>query len=269
MSDTLPNANGENRKFRPFVELLFSLSFLTRLPIPFVRTFDPPPLAQSMRFFSIAGAVVGGLNGLVLMALQSLHVQSLMACALTCAIGTLITGALHEDGLSDMVDGFFGGRSREQRLTIMRDSHIGNYGAMALIFAVLARVGAYQALIVLPILSVVILLAAAGAFSRAMVVDLMWATRNARNDGLSVFAGRPSRNSALFAIISGGALVVYAGTRIEGYSGALAILAACAVTALLRRLAMRMIGGQTGDVCGAVQVLSEIAMLAVFTAMIG
>lgn len=269
MSDTLPETNGETGKFRPFAELLFSLRFLTRLPIPFTRTLDPPQLARSMRFFGFAGALIGALNGLVLESLNFLHLPSLMAATFTCAIGALITGALHEDGLSDMMDGLFGGKSPEQRLLIMRDSRIGNYGAMALILALLARVAAFEALLHLPILTVILLLAAAGAFSRAMMVDLLWATRSARRDGLSAFAGRPGRNAALFAIIPAGALTIYAGLGIQNASGVAAILAACAVTALLRRLAMRMIGGQTGDVCGAVQVLSEISMLATFTAMIG
>ncbi len=269
MSDIPPNTSGERGRFRPFAELLFSLRFLTRLPIPFTRTLDPPPLAESMRFFALAGAFIGTLNGLVLLGLHYLHLPALMAATLTCASAALITGALHEDGLSDMVDGLFGGKSREQRLLIMRDSRIGNYGAIALILAMLTRVAAYEALLNLSLTTVILIFAASGAFSRAMVVDLLWATRSARSDGLSVFAGRPGRNSALFAILFGGALTVCAGFQIQQASGVVAILAACAVTAVVRRLAIRMIGGQTGDVCGAVQVLSEIAMLAVFTSMIG
>ncbi len=265
----MPDTNGENGRFRPFAEMVFSLGFLTRLPIPLTKTLDPPPLSQSMRFFAFAGTLVGAANGIVLLGLHYVHVSALMAAILACGFGAIITGALHEDGLSDMVDGLFGGKTREQRLLIMRDSRIGNYGALALGLAILARVAAYQILVALPPFTAVLLLAATGAFSRAMMVDLMWATRSARSDGLSVFAGRPGRNVALFAIVSGGALAIVAGFQIQHASGVIAILAACAVTALVRRLAIRMIGGQTGDVCGAVQVLSEIAMLVVFTAMIG
>ncbi len=265
----MPDSNGGNGRFRPFAELLFSLRFLTRIPIPFTRTLDPPPLSQSMRFFALAGALLGAANGIVLLGFHYLHVPALLAATFAYAFGAIITGALHEDGLSDMVDGLFGGKTPEQRLTIMRDSRIGNYGALALGLAVVARLAAYQALLTLPVMSVLLLLAATGAFSRAMMVDLLWATRAARSDGLSVFAGRPRRNSALFAIISGGAFTIFAGFQVQHASGVVAILAACAITAVLRRLAIRLIGGQTGDVCGAVQVLSEIAMLSVFSAMIG
>jgi adenosylcobinamide-GDP ribazoletransferase len=269
MSDTLHKENEEPRKFRPFAELLVSLRFLTRFPVPFSRTIDPLPLSQGMRFFAVAGLLIGAISGFILVGLRSLHVPVLMAAAFTCMLGALITGALHEDGLADTVDGLFGGKTREQRLLIMRDSRIGTYGAIALGLAMLIRVGAYEALFTLPSTTTILLIAAAGGFSRAMVVDMMWATRPARSDGLSVLAGRPGRNTALFAIASGGAFTVYAGLGVQDVSGFIAILAALAVTGLLRRLAMQQIGGQTGDICGAVQVLSEIVMLAVFTSMIG
>jgi adenosylcobinamide-GDP ribazoletransferase len=64
-------------------------------------------------------------------------------------------------------------------------------------------------------------------------------------------------------------LTIYAGLNLRIESGFIALLAAAIITGLLRRTAMRLVGGQTGDVCGAVQVLSEILMLAVFSAMIG
>jgi adenosylcobinamide-GDP ribazoletransferase len=269
MSDNPPPIAESEGRFRPFAELVFSLSFLTRLPIPFSRTLDPPALSQSMRFFAIAGGLVGAANGICLALMHYLHVPHLMASALTCMFGLMVTGGLHEDGLADSADGLFGGKSRERRLEIMRDSRIGSYGAMALFSCLLARTGALDALYNLPAWISIFLIAAAGAFSRAMVVDLMWATRPARADGLSVFAGRPGRNSALFAIITGGALVIAAGSFIRPESGVLAVLAALAVTGLLRRAAMRLIGGQTGDICGATQVLVEIVVLAVFVSMIG
>ena len=268
MSDNLPTENESFNKFRPFAEMLVSLRFLTRLPIPFARTIDAPPLAQSMRFFGFAGAMIGAGQGLALWALQAVHLPGFVVATLTTMIGIIVTGALHEDGLADSVDGLFGGQTRERRLEIMRDSRIGTYGASALMLALLVRIGAYQALLGLPPASVVLLLAAAGAFSRAMVVDMMWATRPARSDGLSVVAGRPGRNSALFAIITAGALTLFAGSFIRADSGIIALAAAGCLTALVRRLAMRLIGGQTGDICGAVQIVAELGMLVGFTATI-
>ena len=269
MNDVLPPNDVRSEKFRPFAEIISSLSFLTRLPIPFAKTLDPPPLAQSMRFFALAGAIVGALNGLVLEGLQALHVPSLLAAALTCMFGLLVTGGLHEDGLADSADGLFGGKTREDRLHIMHDSRIGSFGAMALITCLLARVASYEALLALPAYACIAIVAATAAFSRAMVVDMMWATKSARSDGLSVLAGRPGRGAALFAIVTGGALAIVAGLNLRPESGVVAVLAAAGITGLIRRYAMRQIGGQTGDICGATQVLVEITMFVVFLAMIG
>ena len=269
MSDVLPPNDARPEKFRPFAELISSLSFLTRLPIPFARTIDPPALSQSMRFFAVAGAFIGALNGVVLVGLQALNVPSLLGAALTCIFGLMVTGGLHEDGLADSADGLFGGKTREDRLLIMRDSRIGSYGAMALMTCLLARAASYEVLLGLPVYACIAVMAATGAFSRAMVVDMMWATKSARSDGLSALAGRPGRNSALFAIVTGGALVFGAGLYLRPESGVVAVLAATGVTGLIRRYAMRQIGGQTGDICGATQVLVEITLFTVFLAMIG
>jgi adenosylcobinamide-GDP ribazoletransferase len=268
MNDTSSGETPTGGRWRPVAELLVSLQFLTRLPIPFARTIDPQPLALAMRCFGLAGAVIGALNGAVLIGLSNLHLPPLMVAALTIGFGLFVTGALHEDGLADTFDGLFGGREREKRLEIMRDSRIGTYGASALGVLFLLRAGAFQALLGQSPLQIILIMAAAAAFSRAMVVDMLWATRHARNDGLSVLAGRPDRITALLAIVTAGALVVWAGLGVSPASGILALGIALAITGFMRRLATKLIGGQTGDICGAAQVLSEIGMLAVFVSML-
>ena len=222
-----------------------------------------------MRMFAVVGAAIGGVTALVLHGAQWLGLPSLLSAAIAVAVTVLITGALHEDGLADTWDGLFGGRDREQRLAIMRDSRIGTYGAIALMLALMMRVFALEALLNLPLSSLLPALAAAGAFSRAMMVDVLWASRPARGDGLSVYAGRPSRNTTLMAIIMGAMLTLVGGFLISPEAGVLALAAGTAAAGLLRLLATRLIGGQTGDICGSVQVCSEIAMLAVFAAMNG
>jgi len=218
----------------------------------------------ALRMFALAGGLIGAINGLALVALSYLALPPLFTIALTIAFGLLLTGALHEDGLADSADGLFGGGFRERRLEIMRDSRIGSYGALALGLALLARAGAFQGLLLLPRWQVIALLAGAGAFSRAMMVDLIWATRPARLEGLSASAGRPSRNVALFAILSGAAIAIWAGWAVDPMSGVEAIAVALLVTALMRRLSTRLLGGQTGDICGATQVLAELGMLGAY-----
>lgn len=270
MPDTPEFVSVKGARFRPFSAFLVCLRFLTRLPLPFVRTLDLPALGVSMQYFALVGGFIGAVTGLALCGFNAIGLPSLPAGVFALAFTVLLTGALHEDGIADVADGFGGGQTRERRLEIMRDSRIGTYGTLALMLAMTARVVLFEALLGLPILGVVAILAGAGAFSRAMMVDLLWATQNARNNGLAAYAGRPSRSAALFALITGGALLAFAGAYyLHPETGVLAIVAAGLVTAALRQLAVRLIGGHTGDVCGTVQVLSEIAILATCVASIG
>lgn len=269
MSDDFEPLSEARRRFRPFAELLVALRFLTVLPVPFVRTIDPPPLAEAMRMFPLAGALVGAATGAVLSLCNLGGLPQLFSAAFAIGIGLLITGALHEDGLSDVADGFGGGPTREERLAIMRDSRIGAFGALALGVMLLARASVLMALLELPPTDMIVLLACAAAFSRALIVDLLWATRPARSDGLSVLAGRPSRNTALVALVLGGlGAAAAAGWVLAPEAGVAALIAGGVALAAVRVLAMRKIGGQTGDVCGAAQVLTELAMLATYAATI-
>ncbi len=267
MSDDFESPGEISRQFRPFAGFLVSLRFLTRLPVPFVRRLDPPPIHAAMSMFPVAGALIGAITGLSLVLCKIAGLPEFFAAAVALATSALITGALHEDGLSDVADGFGGGQSREHRLDIMRDSRIGAYGALTLCTVTLGRASLYVALVDLPPAATIILLASAAAFSRALMVDLMWATRPARPDGLSVSAGRPSRNTTLLALSIGGIGAGAGASYVLAPAAAvIALIAGGVAVAILRALAMRKIGGQTGDVIGAGQVVAEIAMLAVYAA---
>lgn len=217
-----------------------------------------------MRMFSVAGALIGVAIGGALIGARYLQLPPLLSGLLVTVFGLLMTGALHEDGMADVADGFGGGHTPEQRLTIMRDSRIGTYGGLALIITVLARAACYGVILTLHPLAIIAVLAAVQAFSRAMVVDLMWAEHSARSDGLSAAAGRPSSQVAVFTIVIGLALMGLCTLVVPAEKVIVALGLALAGTAIVRRLAVKLIGGQTGDVCGAVQVISEIAMLMAF-----
>jgi adenosylcobinamide-GDP ribazoletransferase len=270
MSDTpSPLPESPSPPFRPLAELVHSLRFLTRLPMPLARTVDPPPLHQTMRMFSLAGAIIGLIAGALLWALTQLNLPSLLACTIAVAATMLLTGALHEDGFADFADGIGGGATRERRLEIMRDSRIGAFGALALMMAVLIRIFALEALLLLDWPVLLLTLAAIHAFSRALMVDLVWATPPARSDGLSAMAGRPSRAVAIFAILIGLALTFATAFFAAPEAAVVALGLGLAATALVRRAALKLLGGQTGDVCGAAQVACELAMLTAFAATLG
>lgn len=243
-------------------DLAASVGFLTRLPMPAELPFVP--LSEAMRAFPLAGALIGALAGLGLAALAGLGLPPLAAAGLILAALALLTGALHEDGLADTADGLGGGKDRESKLAIMRDSHIGSYGVLALILGLLVKAACLAALTQEGSwVQLMALLAATGGFSRALIVWLMASTPPARSDGVAHGAGQPSDFTARNALLIGGGLALALILFTYGLVPALVVAGAGAGAAgAVRFLAMRQIGGHTGDICGAIQFASETAMIA-------
>jgi adenosylcobinamide-GDP ribazoletransferase len=181
-----------------------------------------------------------------------------LAALLALAATALVTGALHEDGLADTADGLGGGRTRERKLEIMRDSRIGTYGVCALVLSFGLRWSAL-ATIADPSLVAFALLSTHAA-ARAGVPAFMLLVPPARPDGLSASAGSPPGRSAAIAFALGTlalALALGPGKALIG----LILLTLAGL--LLARLAIRQIGGQTGDVLGAFEQIGEILILLV------
>jgi len=187
-----------------------------------------------------------------------------LAAVFALAAGVALTGALHEDGLADTADGFGGGKDRERKLAIMRDSRSGSYGVLALCLSLLARWAALAALAATSPLVVLIAAIAAHAASRAALPALMSVLPAARDDGVSAGVGRVGPVAARIAAGLGLVFLLPGG---PGFAFAAAALVA-ASTFLIARLALSQIGGQTGDVLGAAQQIGEIAVLAVATAIL-
>jgi adenosylcobinamide-GDP ribazoletransferase len=252
-----------------------ALRFLSRLPIPSLpgegEIHAAPDLARLAGVLALAGALIGTLGGATIaLALGLLHLPALPAAGLAVAVSVLVTGALHEDGLADTADGLGGGRTPAQRLEIMRDSRVGAFGVTAVALALILRVtllaglaesmGAWVGLVVI----------AGAALSRAGALVPLWLLPPARPEGLSASAGRPDAGAMALALGSG-ALIALA---LLGWSFGLAqILAASAAAFLcvlpLVALARRLIAGQTGDIAGAAQQLSEIGFLTILAARAG
>jgi adenosylcobinamide-GDP ribazoletransferase len=238
-------------------EISASIHFLTRLPLP-RHEGAGTSLAQAAWAFPLAGFVVGLVGALAYLIADRLVLFSWPAAALALAATMLITGALHEDGLADTADGFGGGDTRERKLAIMRDSRIGTYGVCALIISLLIRADAIASLTEPVLVAPALIAAHVGA--RAVLPLVMFVVPAARADGLAFTAGVPSGVSVAIAVVLGFlALLLCLGL---GHA-LVALLALAIAAALLCWLAMRQIGGQTGDVLGAVEQVSEIVILLV------
>ena len=230
-------------------------TFLTRLPVATGQA-GAGPLAGAARAFAIVGAAVGLLAGAALLLADWLGLHPLASAFIALAVAAGVTGALHEDGLADVADGFGGGRTRAQKLKIMRDSRIGPYGVLALLFSVGLRASILAGL--MGPWAAAAALIAAGAGSRAALPVVMYRMKPARTSGLAVDAGRPRKEDAITGALLGGALVLL---FLGPADGVAALLAGAAAAALMAALAQRQIGGHTGDVLGAVQQATECAIL--------
>src|SRR5262245_12159321 len=129
-----------------FDDFKTAVAFLTRLPMPHPDGAVPPNFVRAHRMFPVVGALIGAAVGLFCVGLRAVGVPDLAAAALALGAGTILTGALHEDGLADVADGFGGGRTLESKLEIMRDSRLGTYGAMILLVSFAAKMSALAAI---------------------------------------------------------------------------------------------------------------------------
>jgi adenosylcobinamide-GDP ribazoletransferase len=242
-------------------DLKTGLAFLTRLPILGSEAATGSDIARVSWTFPVVGAGVGMVGALVYWLADGLGLDPILSAILAVAATLLITGSLHEDGLADTADGFGASVSRERKLDIMRDSEIGTYGASALILSFMLRVGAAVSLAEPGLAALALIAAHAGA--RATLPVFMRLVPNARQDGLSANAGEPPQNGALIAVLIG----LLALLLCLGFGATLiaALLLACAI-GLMAWLCVRQIGGQTGDVLGAVEQVSEIVILLVAAA---
>lgn len=233
-----------------WAELVGAFTLLTRLPVGgFVATH--PPSADCVWAYPVVGLAAGGLAGLLLHGLQQAGMPQPLAVLWALAAYVLLTGALHEDGLADTVDGFGGGGTVARKLEIMRDSRIGSFGALALVFSVAVRAIAL-ALSARPELAL-ILTAILGRGAMLLPLVLL----------------RPARVDGLAAVLGGGTARAWTGLLLAALAGVFAPRAALAALAGglgMTLLARRQVGGYTGDVFGAAEQVAECACLSVLAA---
>jgi adenosylcobinamide-GDP ribazoletransferase len=233
--------------------------FLTRLPVPHPDG-GLANFARAYRLFPVVGGLIGLAMGVLCLALRQVGVPDLAAAALVLGAGALLTGALHEDGLADVADGFGGGRDVEARLAIMRDSRIGTYGAMALLVSFATKLSALAAI---PDAYVVQSLIATHALARGILPFLSLNLPYARQDGLARASGQPDTTTAAIA----GALALLIALLSLSWTEALWAAVAAGISGfVMARLALRQIGGQTGDVLGAAEQVAETAILVLLAA---
>lgn len=233
--------------------VLAAFQYFTRLPMPAWVGHTAAQLQGTARYFSLVGALVGGVGALAFWA-TGLVFPSPLPAILSTAITIFLTGAFHEDGLADTFDGLGGGATRERALEIMKDSRLGTFGMVALVLTLLIKIAALNAL---PFTLVLFVLIAGHAFSRACAVSLLFVSNyvgSAEQSRARPVAQRMSGGELLVAAIIGVIPLLWCG--MHGIVGA---LSAVFVLIVLARWVIRRLGGFTGDTLGAAQQLTEIA----------
>lgn len=251
-------------------DLLVCLRFFSRLPLPETareRALGPRGLAECAAMAPVAGAIIALVPAAVLGVAAAAGLAPLAAALLALATLVAVTGALHEDALADCADGFGGGRTREHKLEIMRDSRIGAFGTVALVLTLLLRAAALAEIMAKSLELAIFALVAVAGLSRAATLLPLTILPPARGDGLGATSAKPTARDvsiALLIAVAGSVPTCPAG---GGFAHLVVAVAGAAILALVMcALAWRQIGGQTGDVAGATQQIVEIGALLVFAA---
>src|SRR6516165_12005342 len=234
---------------------LGAIVFLTRVPVGNLYVFRAEELPRSTVYFPVVGLLIGSLAGAVLFSTQ-LVFPSIVA-VLLCMLATVwVTGALHEDGLADTVDGLAGGSTRAQRLTIMKGSAIGVYGATALWFSLTAKLLLLGSLLEKGTTVAIGALIVANGMGRAGTVALLFACPYAREgeSKASPFAHSITFGEFILSLLPPGFLAVL----LLGRGGLACICGAAAAGWAAAVFFRRMIGGITGDCLGAANQFIEL-----------
>lgn len=237
-------------------DLTMALGLLTRLPLPY-PAYDPAstrPAAHAAWAYPLAGLVIAVIAALIGGIAKGLGLPPMAQAVIVLLALIVTTGAMHEDGLADCADGFWGGWTRERRLEIMKDSQIGSYGVIALVLSLLLRWAAITLMIEQGVLWPALI--GAAVLSRVAMVAVMYQLPLARKGGLSGQTGRPSGTATMAA----GALGLVAALFLPGVSLLWVLVTTVLILLGMAKLAKAKIGGQTGDVLGASQQMTEIGV---------
>jgi len=230
-----------------------AIQFLTRLPVARTLNSSETDIGKAAAFFPLVGVIVGGGAALVFLGLQRiLPLPASVFCAIVFA--AFITNGFHEDGLADSFDGFGGGWKKDRVLEIMRDSRIGTYGTLALIFVIL---GKFNFLSVLPQGQIWRWLMVAHTASRWTILPLCAYLPYARAEGQGKLV---AKQVGILEIIVGTVTLLLVLILLPRQAALVALLATSLVTLLSGLYFRARLQGITGDCLGAANQLTEVGL---------
>lgn len=231
-----------------------AITFFTRIPLWKFITLPTDAFARIVPFWSITGWITAGIFVLTFF-LGNLFLPKEVALLLAMCSRLILTGGLHEDGLADFLDGFGGGTTKEKILSIMKDSHIGSYGVIGLIFYFALFFGLLHSL---PIELAGLAVLAGDPFGKtmaAMTINRLPYARKAEDAKSKTVYSRMTATEWFIALLGG----VVALCWLPEYIYTFAIALPLVVWFLLTTYMNRKINGYTGDCCGALFLLCELS----------
>lgn len=240
------------------------LAFLSILPIErFLTDSKQAGFSQSAHAFPLAGLLLAMPPACILLLLDTLDVAPPVIAILATLALIITTGALHEDGLADTIDGFFGGKNKQDKLKIMKDSHIGSYGVLALIISVLTRILLlWQIILTLDVFASLLVFIAIAALSRTSILWL-WVQQeiaDEESESLAQNFGKPDNEHLTIAGIFSLPIIFI----LLLSCGIIPVLLACSFSALaiwsFGLLCYYNIEGIRGDNLGAAQQICEVVL---------
>ncbi|HHC6636639.1 TPA: adenosylcobinamide-GDP ribazoletransferase [Vibrio parahaemolyticus] len=233
---------------------LLAVSFFSRLPVPSDLPYSEERMNQAGRYFALVGVILGVLCALVFYFTQLIFPDS-AALVLTMAFSLLLTGAFHEDGLTDMADGIGGGMTVERRLSIMKDSRIGTYGAATLVMALLAKFVLWSELVHLPDFGLVIVVAytTSRALAATLIYDMPYVSDSDTSKSKPL-ANKQSSSEVAILLFTAGVVSLFLGVMQTSFI----VIVLFVFRFAFKRWLTKRIGGFTGDCLGAAQQLSEL-----------
>lgn len=237
-----------------------AVSFLTVLPVANADGGAGERLGRA--YFPAIGALVGLAAGVAFVVAAS-ATTPLLGAAVAVAVLAALTGAIHLDGLADTADGLLTHGDAERRLAVMHQPELGSYGVTAIAAVIVLDVAALASI---PTGRVLAALVVAGALSRLATLPVIAFVPYVRSGGKGQAAWDSRRRGLDLAV---GVATVALVSLLDPRRALVAVAIAALVAAVLAIASKRLLGGATGDVCGATAELCQLATLVVFAVHLG
>lgn len=232
--------------------IVVAFQFLTRLYLPINVEWDTANLRRSLMWFGFVGAFIGVILAGAMTLFNRLDLIPAVSAIIILLIWIFITGGMHIDGISDMADGFFSMRDKEKTLEIMKDSHIGAFGVITIVFLLLIKFEMLKEFIIIEKNVCLLILPPTIARIAAGLVLSFYETTKKSGLGYTFHSSDPRIFWAIGFIVT---LII---SSILNIKSLIFIGIAILASNLMALWAKKKIGGLNGDIYGAIVETVEV-----------